>query len=444
MQPFKSTQDLSAGEWSQVLKESKWNVDYGQIHMMKYLGVSSAEEILFSEHKTSMAYSIVTRFCAEDFFAYKRLKVDRLVDINSEGETAPSFSNIEYESDKYKSCVLSGSFFLSGELGKYVVTMQESYSDNYVFKIAGLQKNPVNSNKLLEELVQYSKKHNFLIGKKIDPQCNFIKFDKPYTWDDLILPEARKNEIRKNLSNLIDYREIYQKNNLVVKRGMIFAGIPGVGKSFLGKVLCNTIDWSFVWVTPKHLENTRYLTAIVNMCREIAPTVLFLEDIDLYGGHRSSSSNPALLGELMNQLDGIQENKDIITIATTNSPETLEKALLDRPGRFDRVIKFELPGLDERKRMLERFSKDINADFDWAKVAEETDKLTGAHLRELVNLSVINAIDDKSLTEDQKIILKVKHIKTALREVKSKDFSKAGFSIAGPSKRNWLDDECLD
>ena len=218
--------------------------------------------------------------------------------------------------------------------------------------------------------------------------------------------------------------------------------------TLLGKILCSTVDWTFVWVTPKFLQDSRDVSRIVSLCRELSPSIMFLEDMDLYGGTRESNRDLGVLGELMNALDGIEENNNIITIATTNDKDKLEKALLSRPGRFDKVIEFVAPNSDSRLRMLRLFTKDIllEKEVNLKKLAVYLKELTGAQLRELVNLAVLYAIDNKSLTAEDKIILKASHLKQALPSVQKKDFkSIAGFSSSEsgvPETENpWYDED---
>lgn len=98
------------------------------------------------------------------------------------------------------------------------------------------------------------------------------------------------------------------------------------------------------------------IASIFEMARDLKPSLLFFEDLDLFGGKRSMPGcNSHLLGELMNQLDGVKENNDIVVVATTNDLEAIEPAIKDRPSRFDCVL--EVPEIDDgtRHRYLRAF-----------------------------------------------------------------------------------------
>lgn len=357
--PPQLVSNLSTKDYINVLKESRWNNDYKNEVFKDYLGASSVDEIVYSEHKCSIAMALVLRYVLPDFFKNKELNIDKITMVDSDGDYGASFSSIEVAPGKKENRLDYGDYFISKKGQKYIVHLESSYPDMFIFRIGGRKDTTPDVHKLLEEMVKYGEEHNFLKGKKIDPNCNFIQFDKVYNWQDLILPEKIKNKIRRNITNLIDSRSIYKKNGLSIKRGVVLSGPPGVGKTFLFKVLCNQIDWTCVWITPKHLESAKRVSQIVNLCKDLSPTIMLLEDLDLYAGERSGNHNPALLGELMNQLDGVQDNTDIITIATTNNKEVLEKALLDRPGRFDICIDFPLPDVKERLQMIKTFSNGL-------------------------------------------------------------------------------------
>lgn len=440
--------NMTAKNYIEALKQSRWNNDYQMEVFKKFLKADSLDDVVFADFTCSIANSLVFRYILPDFIKSKGLDIDRIIGVESDGEYAPSFNSIEISEMEKVSRLVYGHYFISNNNVKYIIGLFEGYRDDFKFKFASKKDAVPDANAFLEEMKKYGEEHNFLRGKKIDPQCHFVKFDKKYTWDDLILPQKIKDDIRTNLLNLINSRDIYKANGLQIKRGLIFSSPPGCGKTQTFKVLCNQIDWSVVWVTPKNLERgASDVAKIITLCKDLSPTILLIEDIDLFGKDRSMNGNPALLGEMMNQLDGVQDNTDIITIATTNNKEVLEKALLDRPGRFDKVIDFPLPDENDRLQMIKVFSNglvDDNSSF-LREVAEVfSKKMTGAQVRELVNMAIIYAIDEKSYDEDNKLILKDTHFSKAEKAVKNKDFTKvAGFSPVGASSPlNFEDANC--
>jgi cell division protease FtsH len=441
--PPVSSANLTDKDWERVLKESKWNGVYNTSVFMQFLGAKKPDDMQWDDHQVSIAYSIVPRYCLEEFLKAEKFTIERLAWVLEDCDYSVEWSLIEVDLNKKVSRVNNGQFFISNGTDKYIVETKAGYHDNYFFKIVSLKNSKVGGKDLLEKFIKYTEEHNFLRGKKIDPNCNFIKLDKTYTWDDIVLSEKLKTEIRQNLSNLIEHRSIYRDNGLKVRRGLIFSGPPGVGKTNLIKILCATTDWTLIWVSPKHLTDSRKVAQIMQLAKDLSPSIIVLEDIDLYGQSREMNGNPTVLGELMNQLDGVEGLVDIITIATTNREEVLEKALLDRPGRFDKVIKFGVPGAEERLHMLELFAGTIKKDdsFTWKELSEKpTDGMSGAQIREVISQGVIQAVDDGSVSKG-KIILKYKHLKEAMKAIKGKDFTKIGIQTPSSSLNDFLLDE---
>jgi len=439
----RKTSDLTKQDWVDINREGGWNGAFDQQTYKSYCEVKTFDELLFSEYNASVAESLSLRFCLLEFIEKKKLNVVRIGDPSHDGEYAPTFANIEYEPKKFKSCLYNGCYFIkSNDDTKYIIAV-EPVHEGFVFKIISCKNSKTNADELLKEFIEYAKVNSYLKGKKIDASCNFIYLDKDYTWDDLILPDNIKDDVRQNLTNLIESEEIYKKNNLPLKRGLIFQGLPGTGKSLLGKILCRTVDWTFIWVTPKFLARTDSPSIIVKTARILAPTILFLEDLDLYGGNREEHSHKGLLGELLNQLDGIEENNGVVTIATTNNAKVLEKALLDRPGRFDKVITFNPPTEECRAKMLKHFLNDVQFDDDvnFNFLVKEMGGFTGAQVREVVNLAVLYAIDEKAYGNDKKLKLTKLHFERALKSAKKKDFTKAiGFGLSTGTRATLYDD----
>jgi cell division protease FtsH len=435
--------NITAKDYVDVLKEARWNNDYKNEITKNYLGTPSINDVVFADYKCSLAAALVLRYILPDFFKSKGLNIDKVAGVESDGDYPAAYSSIEVAPGQMENRLVYGDYFVSNGDQRYIVHLEDAYPDAFRFKIASTKSVTPDANTLSEEMIKYGEDHNFLKGQKIDPNCNFVKFNRKFTWDDLILSDKLKTEIQMNLKNLIEYREIYKKNGLQVKRGLILAGEPGTGKTVLAKILCNQIDWTFVWVTSKNLESAKRVAQIVELCRDLSPAVLFLEDLDLFGGSRESNNNPMLLGELLNQLDGIEENTDIIVIGSTNNKDVLEKALVQRPGRFDKVIDFPLPEYKERLKMLQVFSNGlIDGTLPYLeKIAKEYTKKTGAQIRELVNMAIIFAVDEKSYDADKKLIITETHFNKAIKAVEGKDFKQVtGFTTGASSRLDRFED----
>ncbi len=255
-------------------------------------------------------------------------------------------------------------------------------------------------------------KHNYFRGKKIKPDGKFLDIKKgEYSWDDIILNQTVKDEVNRNITDYFELREIYKKNNLPAKRGMICFGHPGTGKTLLGKVLASQIESTFIWVSSSDVSNAKSVSSIFQMARELSPTILFFEDLDLFASIRGYNDNTKVLGELLVQMDGFIENNDLFIIATTNDIKAIEPAMKDRPSRFDSLIEFRPFDEQLRFRMLEHLLRDrriINGespDTLARKVARLTDEISGAEMKEFFTTALKLAVENKCIDENDRIIL---------------------------------------
>ena len=239
-----------------------------------------------------------------------------------------------------------------------------------------------------------------------------------FDWSDLIVEDKIKQQLQSNIVKFIEKQKLYIKYNIPTKRGILISGKPGCGKSLSGKIIANQVDASFLWVTPKFLTNIAGVDGVFNFAREIAPTIVYFEDVDLFAMDRESEGNrSAILGEILNKMDGIVANDSVITIMTTNYPEKLEKALRDRPGRFDCHIEFPLPNPKMRIQMYQYFTRDcITESVDWKALATKGDDFSGAHLNEVIVYAKTIAIENNKF-KDGKIVLDQEILKDAVETV---------------------------
>lgn len=356
--------------------------------------------------------------------------------IGSNGLQTPKKEDIEIAPNTYKSCLTEACFFLEKENTRFILEFQNSYHNDGWWVTVFYQDTAEDLAKsFLKDLETFAKAHNYLRNSKIDAGLSFIPASS-YTWDDIVLPSKVKAELQLNIDGMMENIEFYKKNNIKFKRGIILQGPPGTGKTLVGKIICNSTKCTFLWVTPRFLERSQHIKAVCDMARELSPSILFLEDIDLYSEDRHSVRNASLLGELMNQLDGLIENHFVIVIATTNQVDNVETALRNRPGRFDRILDIGLPSDSGRLHMLQLFTKNYKLDgVDLKSIALQTEQYSGAHVKELVITAAITAIDEKSLTEDGLVILKPAYFLDNIVKVRNKKIEPvAGFGTPAPAK----------
>jgi hypothetical protein len=282
----------------------------------------------------------------------------------------------------------------------------------------------------------FAREHNYLRGQAFFADGKIIERKHTYSWDDILLPEKTKRMVRTHVEDFLRNRLTLKEMGVKARRGLILAGPPGTGKTLLGKVLSDTLDASFMWVSPRHVANTASFDSILTLARFVTPTVVFLEDLDLFAEERVFSSSIGL-GELMNQLDGALDNEDLITIATTNRLDVIEKALRNRPGRFDRVVELEAMDKTCRRGLLKKLLTNASVPkADMGYIVQATDGYTGAQLEELSNTLYILAVRNdntsvgKARSNKVPVVLDRGLIDSALSEVHVERKRAMGFHVA--------------
>ena len=302
----------------------------------------------------------------------------------------PKYAYLEVGRDTKEELLIDGTMQMKNDQDeKFSVDMYPTWTG---WSVNFYYTEPMTS-KILElagELDKWVDANNWFKGEKINFRGQFLSLED-MSFDIVKLPEEQKQAIKLGAIEFFEKAEIYAKKNLPHKRGMIFTGEPGTGKTLTGKVIMNNCKSTFIWLTASDLEYGGTAAGMFKMARKLAPCVIFAEDVDDF----VTSSHS--VDSLKTEMDGMKSNDGIVTILCTNFPKNIPKALLDRPGRFDDVIKFELPDEKIRYEILDVHTKNIdieNKEEVLKSMASQTEGFSGAHLKELVTYSMLLAIDD--------------------------------------------------
>jgi ATP-dependent 26S proteasome regulatory subunit len=153
-----------------------------------------------------------------------------------------------------------------------------------------------------------------------------------------------------------------------------------------------------------------------HMARSLAPSMVVMEDVDLVALDRDEYSSNALLFELLNEMDGMQQDLDVVFLLTTNRPDRLEPALAARPGRVDMAVELPLPDADARRRLIALYSQGLEMRArELGDVIDKTEGASPAFIRELLRRAALLAIE----SGDGEIVLEDSHLLAALEELSS-------------------------
>jgi hypothetical protein len=256
---------------------------------------------------------------------------------------------------------------------------------------------------LLAELRELMLEHNVFRGQMVSLESaiwggtDVVFHERPtLRRDDVILPEQVLREIERHTLVVGRRADALRAAGRHLKRGLLLYGPPGTGKT-------HTVRW----VTAELADTTVIVLSggsmgalgpVCRLARELAPSMLVLEDVDLVAGERTMRGHGGpLLFELLNELDGIADDADVAVVLTSNRPELLEPALAARPGRVDLAVEIPLPDADCRRRLLALYGRGMALELgDVDAVIRRTDGVTASFFRELLRQAMLEAIEDGS------------------------------------------------
>ncbi len=238
------------------------------------------------------------------------------------------------------------------------------------------------------------------------------------SFDDLILDDSVKSAIRTDFRQFLGARDKYTDLGLAWRRGALLIGPPGNGKTHCVRTLVKELAVASLYVQSlqhQYFESEQLLQRVFERARELRPCVLIFEDLDALVDEKNQSF-------FLNQLDGFEKNDGLVVLATTNHPERIDSAIIDRPSRFDRKYHFELPEQDRRRRFLSDWQKRLSDQVDWPADSVEalsqlTDGFSFAYLKELVVSSLLAWMADSSESFDHRIMDQQKLLASQMRTV---------------------------
>jgi cell division protease FtsH len=245
----------------------------------------------------------------------------------------------------------------------------------------------------IRSIGDFLNKHNFYRGKNLNFNggISFLNAGQR-DWDSVILDPAMKKEIRLNTIGFLKNCAQLEKYGVPPKRGIILAGEPGTGKTIVCKALMSEADKiTCIATTADGMVMGGYIPELFSVAQALSPSIIFIEDIDFIGQERHDSyrGTPPLIS-LLAEMDGIAEKNAIVTVATSNSFETLDKALSERPSRFDRVFRITRPAYQQRDELVKHISQKIPLSEDVREyIVEETNGFTPAQIQEVLHGMVI-------------------------------------------------------
>jgi ATPase family associated with various cellular activities (AAA) len=234
---------------------------------------------------------------------------------------------------------------------------------------------------------------------------------------DVVMDEAVRRLLWRNVIDLQMRRDVLKAHGVPIRRGILLHGPPGTGKSFACRYLCAKLpNTTRIVVAGSALQQ---VPAVFALARMLQPALVILEDVDLVFTMREINAQASILGELLDQMDGLRPHEDVGFVLTTNAIDRIEAAIKDRPGRISQCIHLGPPGAELRKRYLLHYLAPYAAPgVDVESLASRSSGATQAFLKDWVHRAVQIATERLGSAAD-KLELRGEDFETAIREARS-------------------------
>jgi transitional endoplasmic reticulum ATPase len=222
-------------------------------------------------------------------------------------------------------------------------------------------------------------------------------------WENVGGLEDAKIEVREAVEYPLTHRQKFEDLGIEPPRGVLLYGPPGTGKTLIAKAVASESGANFIPVRGPQLlskwvgESERAVREVFKKARQVAPSIIFFDEIDALAPSRGTSSDSHVIDNVLNQIltemDGLEELKDVVVMGATNRPDIVDPALL-RAGRFDRLVYIGEPTFEGRKKIIQIHTRYMPLE---GSALEEIMYLTEGHSEEAIAELVEKLGKDRTL-----------------------------------------------
>jgi transitional endoplasmic reticulum ATPase len=187
-------------------------------------------------------------------------------------------------------------------------------------------------------------------------------------WEDVGGLDDAKREVREAVEWPLKNAPAFERLGIKPPKGVLLYGPPGTGKTLMAKAVAKESEANFILVKGPELlskwvgESEKGIRKIFDKARQTAPTIIFFDEIDAIAQRRGQDSGSRaterVVNQMLTEIDGLEDLRDIVVIAATNRPDIIDTALL-RPGRFDRIVLVGVPDAKGRELIFNVHTKNI-------------------------------------------------------------------------------------
>jgi len=246
------------------------------------------------------------------------------------------------------------------------------------------------------------------------------------SWEQVGGLDKTKSELKEAVEWPLKHPEVFKRMGIKPPRGILLYGPPGTGKTLLAKAVAKESEANFIQVKGPSLlsmwvgKSEEGMRKVFERARQVSPCVIFFDEVDSLAGKRGANPGGTrvterVLNQMLAEMDGLEDLKDVLVIGATNRPDMLDPAVL-RPGRFDKILLIGAPEEEGRLQILKIHIKDMPLDksVNLKDVAKKSVGFTGADIEALVREAALIALRESM---DSKVVKK-SHFEEALKKIK--------------------------
>lgn len=223
-------------------------------------------------------------------------------------------------------------------------------------------------------------------------------------WCDIGGQDNLKLILKQAVEWPLKYASSFVRLGVSPPRGVLMYGPPGCSKTMIAKALATESGLNFLSIKGPELfskwvgDSEKAVREVFRKARQVAPSIVFFDEIDALGGERSSGSSTSVqdrvLAQLLTELDGVTPLGNVTILAATNRPDRIDKALL-RPGRLDRIVYVPLPDNQTRReifriKLSKMPTKDVNIEY----LVTKTENYSGAEVNAVCHEAAMMALEE--------------------------------------------------
>jgi len=333
--------------------------------------------------------------------------------------------------DEVLACVRCGIYLVDEEAGPTALLLRDADPESGIGQVTVqiMSADPGRAPQIAGELRRLATVHNvfrhqvlsFAGDEVFEYQQALLRFHQrpTLTADALVLRSETLQAVRRQVVETARHKDRLLAAGQHLKRGLLLHGPPGVGKTHTIRFLMSSLtETTVVQVTG---ESMHMIGAACSVARALQPSMVVVEDVDLIAEDRGDHpGRHPLLFALLNEMDGLEEDADVVFVLTTNRPDLLEPALASRPGRVDQAVELQLPDLEARRRLFDLYRGQLEVDrSNLDEVLARAEGVTASFIKELLRRAAVLAASRTDASDADDLQVASPDLDEALEELLS-------------------------